>query len=70
MTDNEDERREFSSVEEELEYWKDKAMEYRQKLVFILTVLTVFFECGLYIYVCMIVRAYVPVCVFAMCANV
>ncbi|KAL5473989.1 hypothetical protein EMCRGX_G028559 [Ephydatia muelleri] len=32
MTDNEDERREFSSVEEELEYWKDKAMEYRQNL--------------------------------------
>lgn len=41
MTDNEDERREFSSIEEELEYWKDKAMEYRQKWVFLPYILSV-----------------------------
>jgi len=30
MADENEEKLTFSSVEEELEYWKDKAMEYRQ----------------------------------------
>ena len=32
MTDNEELT--FASIQEELEYWKEKAMEYRQRYVF------------------------------------
>ena len=31
MADDEESRVTFSSLEEELEYWKEKALEYRDK---------------------------------------